>query len=71
MLQISDGILKENKRFKTTLAIDSASLQLFSSCQNRYRISAQLATPLKADRRARNGDFDGDRKQAIEIADKY
>ncbi|ASW07094.1 hypothetical protein CKA34_15110 [Rhizobium sp. 11515TR] len=59
MLQISNGILKENKRFKTTLAVDSASLQLFSSCQNRYPISVRLATPLKADQRARNEDFDG------------
>jgi len=56
---ISDGILKENKRFKTSLAVDSASLQLFSSCQNRYLISVELATPLKGDQRARNEDFGG------------
>ncbi|AVA22202.1 hypothetical protein QA648_09615 [Rhizobium sp. CB3171] len=28
------------------LAVNSASLQLFSSCQNQYPNSAQLATPL-------------------------
>jgi hypothetical protein len=53
---------ERNKRFKTSLAVNSASLQLFSSCQNRYRISAELATPLKGDQRARNKDFDGSYK---------
>ncbi|NEI71340.1 hypothetical protein GR212_17315 [Rhizobium lusitanum] len=50
--------LKENKRFKTSLAANSASLQLFSSCQNEYPISGLLATTLKVQRPARNDGFD-------------
>jgi hypothetical protein len=58
MLEISDGTLKERKRFKTSLAVNSASLQLFSSCQNEYPNSALLATPLKDDDPARNEALD-------------
>jgi len=54
MLEISGGTLKGDKRFKASLAVNSASLQLFSSCQNEYPNSALLATPLKGDGAARN-----------------
>jgi len=49
--------LERKKRFKTSLAVNSASLQLFSSCQNEYPNSAGLATPLMNDSSATNEDL--------------
>ncbi|NLR96631.1 hypothetical protein HGP17_07270 [Rhizobium sp. P38BS-XIX] len=58
MLEISDEVSKEYKPLETALAVNSASLQLFLSCQNEYPIPALLATPLIGKDAARNRDLD-------------